>query len=351
MFVYIGSRTTRERNARGEGISICHFNEATGQLKLINTVKDLVNPSYLAISHNKQYLYVVHGDMCNVSAFKINPVTGDLQWLDTLHCGGKNPVHLALDPTDRYLIISNHLTGNIVSIRLTEDGKFERIQFNINLPGKSGPHRTEQPFSKPHYNAFDLSRRFVIVPDKGLDKIFCFHYDNGKLIPSKYPSVETREGAGPRHYVQHPNQKYIYVINELDSSIATYTFDQLDGKLTAIQNISTLSNDYVGNSRAASILLNQTGEFLYASNRGENSIALFQVNASTGKLKFVETFAVGGKTPRCIALSPNGKFIFSLNEDSHNISIFHVDCENGTLRPTHIDNYFGSPVNMEFLDI
>lgn len=351
MIVYIGSRTTKERNACGQGISICHFNEMTGQLKLMHTVEDLVNPSYLAISHSKKFLYVVHGDMCNVSAFSIDAYTGELFWLDTLHCGGKNPVHLALDADDRYLIISNHLTGNVVSIEINEDGKFGRIKYNINLKGKPGPHKVEQPFSKPHFNAFDHSKRFVFVPDKGLDKVFCFHYEDGRLTPSQYPSVDAREGAGPRHYVQHPNQKYVYVVNELDSTIVTYDFCQLEGKLTPIQNVSTLSNDFVGNSRAASIISDKSGENIYVSNRGAESISQFRVDPNSGKLNFVESFHVGGKTPRCIALAPNGKFLFSLNEDSHNISIFHVDREDGTLKSTNIENYFGSPVSMEFLEI
>lgn len=350
MIVYIGSRTTKERNADGQGISICDFNEITGQLKLIHTVENLTNPSYLAISHSKKFLYVVHGDMCNVSAFSINADTSALSWLDTLHCGGRNPVHLALDDDDRYLIISNHLTGNIVSIEVNEDGKFGRIKDDINLKGTPGPHKIEQPFSKPHFNAFDLSKHFVLVPDKGLDKIFCFHYKNGRLTPSKNPSVDAREGAGPRHFVQHPNQKYVYVVNELDSTVVTYSFCQLEAKLTPIQNISTLSHDFVGNSRAASIISDESGKNIYVSNRGADSISQFRVNPNNGKLNFIKSFDVGGKTPRCITLSPNGKFIFSLNEDSHNISIFHVEREDGTLKPTNIENYFGSPVSMEFLN-
>lgn len=349
MFAYIGSRTTRERNACGDGISICHINPSTGQIELIKMVKDLINPSFLTISNSKKYLYAVHGDMSYVSAFAIQS-DGDLVFIDRLECGGKNPVHLAVDRYDRYLVISNHITGNVVSIELMEDGKFSRIQSNTYLKGKVGPHRVEQPFSKPHYNAFDISQRFVLIPDKGLDRIFCFNYVNGNLIPSQYPYVNSREGAGPRHYIQHPNQKYIYVVNELDSTVVTYEFRQIDGKLTPIQNISTLSTDYVGNSRAAAIEIDKKGNFLYASNRGENTIAIFKVDPRTGKLTLVKNCDVKGKTPRFIKLSPDNKFLYSLNEESHHISIFSVNAEVGSLRFIENENYFGSPVCIEFLE-
>lgn len=349
MFVYIGSRTTKERNACGEGISICEFDPNSGHLNRLSVVKDLVNPSYLAISHNQKYLYSIHGDSNYVSAFKIDAELGELTLLDHLHCGGRNPVHLAINSDDTFLVISNHLTGNVVSIALNQDGTFDRIKSNQNLPGQPGPHRKEQPFSKPHYNSFDKSGQFIIVPDKGLDKIFSFSFEDGAL--TLVSDIKTREGAGPRHYVQHPKLNKVYVVNELDSTVVTYNFDEVSGLLEPTQVLSTLADNFVGNSRAASIISDLKGRYIYTSNRGSDSISQFKVDDETGKLSFISSFNTAGKTPRCIALSPDGSFLFSLNEDSHNISIFNVDHKSGALQLAHIEENFGSPVNIEFLNI
>lgn len=361
MYAYIGSRTSTQRNAKGEGISICEIDSTSGELIHKKTIGNLVNPSYLAISHSKRFLYVVHGDINEVSAFAIDLSTGDLSLIDRLHCGGRNPVHLALSADDKFLVVSNHMTGNVVSIALLENGTFGRIISNINLIGKVGCHRIEQPFAKPHFNGFDRSHKFIIVPDKGLDRVFCFGFEQGKFFSTQQNAdqkndqwiencgVASREGAGPRHFVQHPHAQIIYVINELDSTVVTYQLDSNTGKLIPIQNVSTLDDEFVGNSRAAAIITDSQGHYLYASNRGAESISVFSINPITYKLTFSHSIDTLGKTPRFITLSIDNKYLYALNEDSHNIACFCLDNVTGKPNYTNLQEGFGSPVCMVFL--
>lgn len=365
MYAYIGSRTSKQRHAQGKGITICEVNTQTGELIVKKIIGDLVNPSYLAISHSKQFLYVTHGDSNEVSAFAIDLQSGDLSLIDNLHCGGRNPVHLALSADDRFLVVSNHLTGNVVSIALLENGTFGRIIDNVNLIGQIGSHRIEQPFAKPHYNSFDRTHKFVIIPDKGLDKVFCFGFEEGKFIPTQQTphskteqviehsgiensGVASREGAGPRHFIQHPHANILYVINELDSTVVTYQFDSHTGQLTPIQNLSALDSDFVSNSRGASIIVDAKGKFLYASNRGADSISVFAIDPTSHKLRFSHSIDTLGKTPRFITLSRDNQYLYALNEDSHNIVCFRLDLTGNPIE-THVQKDFGSPVCMVFL--
>ena len=192
MYAYVGSRTTRERNARGEGISVFKVAAATGQLERVQVVADLVNPSFLARNRQGDVLYVIHGDQQEVSAFRIDASDGTLRFLNRQSCQGKNPVHLALDPTERFLVVSNHLSGSLVVLPIALDGSLGKVSQIVQLEGTPGPHKTEQPFSKPHFNPFDPSGRFVVVPDKGLDRIFCFRFANGRLQPA---DQDQRTGA------------------------------------------------------------------------------------------------------------------------------------------------------------
>lgn len=281
--------------------------------------------------------------------------------IDSLHCGGRNPVHLALSADDKFLVVSNHLTGNVVSIALLEDGTFGRIVDNVNLVGQVGLYRIEQPFAKPHYNGFDRTQKFVIVPDKGLDKVFCFGFEQSKFIPiqqmTNQPSeqviensgVASREWAGPRHFIQHPHADIVYVINELDSRVGTYQFDRDTGHLTPIQNLSALDSDFIGNSRGASIIVDFQGEYLYASNREADSISVFAIDPTTHKLSFSHCIDTLGKTPRFITLSPDHQHLYALNEDSHSIACFRLEPAIGKPNDTKLQEGFGSPVCMVFL--
>lgn len=348
MHAYVGSRTSRERKARGEGISVFTLDQERGTLARVQLLGDLVNPSFLALNQAGDVLYTVHGDEQAISVFRVDPVDGRLRFLQRQDCGGKNPVHLALDPSGQFLVVSNHLSSELALLPVLAGGELGPVCQKVALPGTPGPHRVEQPFAKPHFNPFDPSGQFVVVPDKGLDRVFSFRFAQGRLAPAASPWVDTREAAGPRHIAFHPRQSYAYVVNELDSTVTRYRFDAATGALGPLQILSTLPATYTGNSRASEIMVAPDGRALYASNRGDDSIAVFGIADDTGMLTFLEAMPSGGRTPRFFSLSPNGKFLFALNEDSDNIVSFAVHPDTGRLAPTGFSLACGSPVCMVF---
>lgn len=348
MYAYVGSRTTRERNARGEGISVYRLAQETGHLELVQVVGDLHNPSFLAMNRAGTRLYSVHGDSQEVSAFKVDRQTGRLAFLNQQDCGGKNPVHLALDASERWLVVSNHLSGTLTVMEVDKQGAVGPITQLFALEGAVGPHRVEQPFSKPHFNLFDASGRVVLVPDKGLDRIFSLRFDNGRLLPASQAFVKTREGAGPRHLALHPYAPLAYVINELDSSVTVYRFDSSIGSLQPLQWLPTLPASYTGNSRASEIEVDRGGRFLYASNRGYDSVAVFAIDPVSGLLTAVGYVPSAGRTPRFFALTPNQRFMFVLNEDSDSIVCMAIDPHTGLPTETGRSVSAGSPVCMIF---
>lgn len=348
MFAYVGSRTTRERNARGDGITVFQVDAKSGRLFTVQVVGDLVNPSYLTLDQTRTHLYAIHGDLDYVSAFRVDRSTGQLKFLNRQSTQGKNPVHLALDPTGRHLVVSNHLSGTLAVLPLAQDGSLEPLAQLVTLEGPIGPHRVEQTQAKPHFNAFDPSGQFVIVPDKGLDRIFSFAFKDGRLSPAARPFTGTREAAGPRHHAFHPRLQLTYVVNELDSTVTAYEFDARDGSLAAYQRLSTLPDDFTEDSRAAGIMVAPDGRTLYASNRGHDSVAVFGIDAKTGRLHFVEATKTLGAKPRFFTLNPAGTVLYALNEESDTIVSFSLSPETGRLAPQGMPARCGSPVCMVF---
>ena len=347
-YAYVGTRTTRERNARGEGISVFRVDPRTGSLELIQLVQDLVNPSFLALSRNGEFLYSVHGDETSVSSFKVDKTTGHLHFLNNESTGGRNPVHLALDPGGRFLVVTNHIGSSLAVLPVSDDGLLGSVTQLVPIDGPVGPHRIEQSQAKPHCSAFDPSGCFVVVPDKGLDRIFSFRFHRGVLTPASAPMVVAREGCGPRHVTFHPNQRFAYVVNELDSTVTTYRFAPETGKLAPLQILSTLPATFTGNSRAAGIAVAAHGRTLYASNRGHDSIAVFAIDPVDGMLAFGGAVEAGGRTPRFFSLSADETVMYVLNEDSDTIVRLSVDPVSGHLSTTGESVRVASPVCMIF---
>ncbi len=350
MFVYVGSRTTKERNARGEGISVYRMDPASGDWTPIQLVKDLVNPSFLALDREQRFLYTVHGDFSEVSSFRVDGKTGHLTFLNRQSTEGTNPAHLVVDPSNRFVVIANYATGTVATLPIKSDGSLAPVCDLVALPGEPGPHRVQQQSSHPHHVPFDRTGRFIVVPDKGLDKVFVFRLDSGsgKLKPNDPPLVQTREGAAPRHVDFHPSAPYAYVINELDSTVTTYRYDAQHGTLHPLQIVSSLPQDYTGNNTGAEIVFSPSGRYVYASNRGHDSIALFDVDAATGLLNARGWQPTGGKGPRFFALDPSGAFLFAANELSDTITAFRVDQDTGKLTATNQLIGTGSPVCIAF---
>jgi 6-phosphogluconolactonase len=348
MYAYVGSRTTRERNARGDGISVFEFDASSGSLERIQLVGDLINPSYLALAPSGRHLYCVHGDRSEVSAFHVDPSNGRLSFINQQSTEGRNPVHLALDPSGRFLVVTNHIGASLVVLPIEDDGALAALTQCVPMNGPIGPHRIEQQQAKPHFNPFDPSGRYVIVPDKGLDRVFSFRFEHGHLVPAEPAFVAAREGAGPRSAVFHPQRPFVYVVNELDSTVTTYRFDVQGGALTPLHVLPTLPAAFTGNSRAAGIAIDSTGRMLYASNRGHDSIAMFRIDANTCLPEFIDAEPSGGRTPRFFTLAPDGKHLFALNEDSDTIFAFDVDAATGCLTARRPVAICGSPVCMVF---
>ncbi|WP_036023585.1 lactonase family protein [Paraburkholderia dilworthii] len=348
MFAYVGSRTTRERNARGDGISVYRVDTGTGGLELVQLVRDLVNPSFLALARDGEHLYSVHGDLSDISAFKVDKASGKLTFLNKQSTQGKNPVHLALDPSGRYVVVSNHIGPSLAVLPIAADGSLQELTQLVRLEGLIGPHRVEQKQAKPHFNPFDPTGQFVVVPDKGLDRVFTFRFKDGQLTPADPAFVVSRETAGPRHLAFHPKGAHAYVVNELDSTVTTYRYAPANGALTPVQIVSSLPDTFTGNSRASEIEVDRTGHFLYASNRGYDSIAVFRIDQTTGHLTFVHAEPSQGRTPRFMAATPDGRFMYALNEDSDSIVAFFIHPATGQLKPTGFSVESGSPVCMVF---
>jgi 6-phosphogluconolactonase len=348
MFAYVGARTTRERHARGDGITVWKVDDASGDLTLVQTVGDLINPSFLLCHPTQPVLYTVHGDQQHVSAWRIDPATGHLSFLNQQDCGGRNPVHLALSPDARHLIVSNHLSSSLAVLPVTADGVLQPLSQLLELQGPPGPHRIEQPFAKPHFNPFDPSGRWVLVPDKGVDRVFVFRFDSGRLTPADQAFAQAREGAGPRHLAFHPSQPWVYVINELDSTVTAYTFDAESGALQPFQVLSALADSFTCNSRASEIEVDRAGHRLYASNRGEDSIAVFDIDATTGRIALRQTAPSAGKTPRFFTQHPTRPWLYVLNEDNDTIVRFCMGASDGMLSDPGGIWKTGSPVCMVF---
>jgi len=230
---------------------------------------------------------------------------------------------------------------------IAEDGSLLPLSQLLAVEGEPGPHRKEQPHPKPHFNPFDPSGRYVITPDKGADCIFSFAFEDGKLTLAS--TVASRETAGPRNIAFHPTKPVAYCVNELDSTVTTYAFNEETGELTPLQILPSLPQDYTGNSRASGIVVGAQGQFVYASNRGYDSVAVFRIRPEDGCLVFLGAEPCQGKTPRFITLSPDGRHLYALNEDSDTIVVFAVDARDGGLRATGHSVACGSPVCMVFV--
>lgn len=350
MFAYVGCYTTEKRNGHGKGINVYRMDPVSGAWSHVQLVDDVVNPSFLAVDGSRRFLYSVHGDMTYATAFAIDGQTGRLTQLGRQETGGKNPVHLAVDPTNRFLVVSNYSSGSVAVLPINRDGSLASLSDLVELTGPLGPDPKEQAGSHPHQNPFDRQGRFIVVPDKGLDRVFVFRLDAsaGKLVPANLPYVATRPGAGPRHVDFHPTLPNAYVINELDSTLATYRYDSGSGKLALQQIDTTLPDDFSGNNTTAEVWVHPSGRFVNGSNRGHDSIVIFAIDSVTGLPKRIGWEPTQGSTPRYFGLDPSGALLYAGNQDSDTVVNFRIDINTGRLSPTGQIVQTGSPVTIVF---
>ena len=347
--MYVGS-FTGEGRGHGEGLSVFHRAGESDRWQRIQLLTDLADPSFVIVDRQQRCLYAVHGDGTQATAYRIDRATGRLSVLNQQPTGGRNGVHLAIDATGRCLVVANYATGTVALLPIDQDGSLGPRSDLATLSGTPGPHRTQQESSHPHHCPFDPTGRVVVVPDKGLDKVFVFRVDpaRGRLVPAARPDVASRAGAAPRHAGFHPTRPYVYVVNELDSTIAAYELDPASGALEPLQVHTTLPSRYTGNNTGAEIAVAPSGRFVYASNRGHDSIAIFAIDPTTGLLTSVGWAPTQGKTPRFFGLDPTGTHLYAANQISDTVVIFRVDQTAGTLTPTGETIEVASPTTIAF---
>jgi 6-phosphogluconolactonase (cycloisomerase 2 family) len=350
LYAYVGCYTTAQRNARGDGIHVYRIDRQTGAWTHVQRVGDLVNPSFLVMAADQRHLYSVHGDETYATAFSVDPATGFLKSLNRGQTGGRNGVHQAIAHDGRFMVVANYGSGNVAVLPVQPDGALADAIQVVVLPGQPGPHRIEQTSSHPHHVVFDPSGRWVIVPDKGLDRVFVFRFDaaTGKLTPSDQGAVTARPGSGPRHAAFHPSLPIAWVVNEIASTITTYAWDGERGSLRPAQILSTLSSNYTGESTAAEIAVSADGRFVYCSNRGHDSIATFTSDAKTGMLTSPSWIPSRGRTPRYIGFDPSYKFFCATNEQSDTVITYRADAATGQLAVIGPPVQNASPVSVVF---
>jgi 6-phosphogluconolactonase (cycloisomerase 2 family) len=346
----VGCYTTAQRYARGDGIHAYRLEPESGAWTHVHHAGNLVNPSFLVASRDGRCLYSVHGDETYATAFSVDRANGRLTVLNRAEAGGRNGVHQALDPAGRFLLVANYSTGNVGVMPVRQDGSLGDAVHVVALPGQPGPHRVEQSASHPHQIVFDPSGRFVVVPDKGLDRVFVFAFDaaTGKLTPTAQGAGVARAGSGPRHAAFHPRLTVLWVLNEIASTVTTWHWEAERGHLRAAQILPTLPADYTGENTASEIAMSPGARFVYCSNRGHDSIAAFRTDPATGLLTPAGWTPSQGRTPRFITFDPSGRLLYAANEQSDTIATFRADAAGGlTSAGPVIPN--ASPVTIAFV--
>ncbi len=352
-FVYVGTYT----GERSKGIYVCRFDADSGRLGAPELAAEVVNPSFLAVHPNGRYVYAAsevsryEGERSGyVSAFEVKRGTGELKLLNTVSSHGAGPCHLAVDKKGRNVLVANYGGGSVAVLPIKEDGKlgsaFSFIQHSgssVNQRRQAGPHA--------HSAVLSPDNRYAFVADLGLDKIMIYRFDSqlSTLTANHPPFVQVKPGSGPRHFVFRPDGKYAYVINEILSTITAFAYDAERGALKEVQTVSTQPAVFTGDNSTAEIQVAGSGRYLYGSNRGLDTIAVFSVNGGNGTLAAVEQVPSGGKTPRNFNIDPTGSFLLAANQNSGNVVVFAINKKSGRLKPTGQSIEVASAVCVEFV--
>jgi 6-phosphogluconolactonase len=354
VLVYVGTYTGK---GGARGIELLRLDPASGDLRPVGTAAEAANPSFLAIHPNRKYLYAVNevGDFEGrktgvVSAFEIDPATGALRALNRQASEGTGPCHVSVDPSGRCVLVANYGGGSVAALPIREDGSLGPAGSSVKHQG-SGPNPRRQEGPHAHCIVADPAGRFAFAADLGLDKILVYRLDAAAaaLAPHEPPSAAVDPGSGPRHFTFHPGGKWAYVINELASTVTAFRYDAARGVLEPFQTVSTLPADFNGTNYTAEVVVAPDGRTLYGSNRGHDSLAVFRIDASDGRLTPAGHVSTGGKTPRNFAIAPGGRWLLAANQNSDSIVVFGVDPETGGLTPAGKSVQVPKPVCVRFL--
>ncbi|MEW5977731.1 MAG: lactonase family protein [Acidobacteriota bacterium] len=354
MLVYLGTYT----GPKSQGIYVSRLNLSTGALTAPELAGEADQPSFLAIHPNKRYLYAVgesgygaEGKAGSVSAFAIDSTTGKLTRLNSQSSKGSGPCYLVVDKAGKNVLLANYGGGSLAVLPILTDGRLGEASSFIQHTG-SGPNPARQKGPHAHSINLDAANRFAVAADLGLDKLLVYRFDSvkGSLAPNDPAFAAVKPGAGPRHFAFHPRGNFAYVINEIDSTITAFSYDDQKGILKALQSVSTLPAGFEGKDLStAEVQVHPSGKFLYGSNRGHDSIVVFAIDSTKGTLTLIEHEATQGKTPRNFGIDPTGRYLLAANQDSDSVVVFRIDPQTGKLDPTGHRVKVGSPVCVKFL--
>ncbi len=361
--VYIGTYTEpilfgtgQVLQGKGKGIYAYEFDRNDGSLEFLGVAEGVVNPSFIAIGNDGTTVYAVNElkmydgqPTGTVSAFRIGARPSVLEFLNLRATMGTDPCHLALDKSGAYVAVANFRTGSVSVYPILQDGSLGEKSAFVQHSGSSvDPMRQAGPHA--HAVVFDPSNRYMLVPDLGLDKVMVYVFDahTGALSFDEERTVNIAAGSGPRYLEYHPSGKFVYLVNELSSTVTVLKIDA-SGFMEEIQTISTLPDGYEGSSTCADLHVLPSGKFLYASNRGHDSLAIFGIDQRTGTLVRKGIVSTKGRTPRNFAVDPSGRFVLAANQDTDNIVVFEVDHADGMLRANGVEISVPTPVCVRFL--
>ena len=336
--LYVGTYTT----GKSEGIYLYRLNLDSGELKHAGITKGVVNPSFLTLAPNGRYLYAVNevDDFAGrksgaVSAFAVDQKTGDLRLLNQQASLGANPCYIDVDAAGRFVLVANYTGGNVTVLPIERDGRLGESTDTKQYQGSS-VNRERQESPHAHCIMLDPDNRFAYSCDLGTDRVMIFRFDKrkGKLLPGEPPSVQLKPGSGPRHLAFDHSGLCVFVLNELHSTVTAFKRDREKGTLHELQTLTTLPKDFTGTNTGAEIYLSPNGQFLFCSNRGHDSIAIFKVDSRTAVLTAIGHEPTEGLTPRDFAIDPTGTFLLVANQKSDSVVVFRLDQRTGRLSPT-----------------
>lgn len=337
------------------GIALYRLDTNTGAIKFIKEFSDVDNSAYLAISNNGQYLYTIRQDEKTntgiITSFLVLDDGESLFYVNERSSLGSGPCYVSISNDGAFLLTVNYRQGNVSSFRLENEGLIGAPVSNIYHMGSS-VNKERQSSPHPHMIYPVDSSNMVVVPDLGTDKINLYALgEMGNLEPAFNPYVHVEKGAGPRHFVAHPTLKWGYVVNELNATVTSFEMDTQKGNLKEINTVSVLPETFSEFNKSADIHITPDGQYIYASNRGHNSLALLKVDQQDGSVEFIKTIDCGGDWPRAFAIDPSGKFVLVANKNNGNIVSFEIDYSDGDLKKVSEDNSFIGPQCIKFLNI
>ena len=355
---YVGTYTEDDGKAtNSKGIYAYRFDAATGESTPLGVAAESTNPSFVAVAPSGRFLYAVNEignfkgpNSGGVSAFSIDRASGKLTFLNEVPSRGAGPCYIIVDRSGKYVLVANYDGGSVAVFPIQNDGSLREASAFVQHTGHGAdPQRQEAP----HAHSIDLSadNRLAFVDDLGLDELLVYKFDaaNGTLSPSDPPFAKLDPGSGPRHFALRADGKFAYVLSEIKGTVTAFANDA--GKLHTLQTIPTLPKDFSGHVEDAEIEILPSQKFLYASNRGHDSIAVFAIDHDNGTLTLVEITPTRGKTPRHFQIDPTGNFLFAENEESNNIVVFRIDQVTGKLTATGKTIDVAAPVCMKFLKL